>query len=95
MKKRPIEFLIYAAGVLLVLASLLILVQLDELWMPIFLLLKAVLIPLLIAIFISYLLYPIVERLHKRGLPRTVSLLLIYVLFLAALVWLCIKGHRF
>lgn len=36
VKKRPIEFLIYAAGVLLVLASLLILVQLDELWMPIF-----------------------------------------------------------
>lgn len=85
MKKRPIQFLIYAAGILLVLASLLILLQLDELWMPVFLLLKAVLIPLLIAIFISYLLYPIVERLHARGLPRTVSLLLIYVLFLAGL----------
>lgn len=75
MKKRPIQFLLYAAGVLLVLASLLILLQLDELWMPIFLLLKAVLIPLLIAIFISYLLYPIVERLHAGGLPRTVSLI--------------------
>lgn len=92
MKKRPIQFLIYAAGVLLVLASLLILLQLDELWMPVFLLLKAVLIPLLIAIFISYLLYPIVERLHARGLPRTVSLLLIYVLFFGGIGFAVYKG---
>ncbi|MDR6747155.1 MULTISPECIES: AI-2E family transporter [Bacillus] len=92
MKKRPIQFLIYAAGVLLVLASLLILLQLDELWMPIFLLLKAVLIPLLIAIFISYLLYPIVEKLHAGGLPRTVSLLLIYVLFFGGIGLAVYKG---
>ncbi|WP_353855115.1 AI-2E family transporter [Bacillus sp. Bos-x628] len=92
MKKRPIEFLIYASGVLLVLASLLILIQLDEIWMPIFLLLKAILIPLFIAIFITYLLYPIVERLHDQGLPRTFSLLLIYLLFFGGTGFAVYKG---
>ncbi|BBP91118.1 hypothetical protein BsIDN1_47360 [Bacillus safensis] len=72
---------------------MLILLQLDELWMPVFVLLKAVLIPLLIAIFfISYLLYPIVERLHARGLPRTISLLLIYVLFFGGIGFAVYKG---
>ncbi|MGE6629130.1 AI-2E family transporter [Bacillus sp. NPDC077027] len=92
MNRKPIEFVIYAAGTLLVLVSIYILVQLDELWMPLVILLKAVLIPLSLAIFISYLLYPIVERLHSTGLPRTISLLLIYLLFFGGVGFAVYKG---
>jgi predicted PurR-regulated permease PerM len=44
--------------------------------------LRVVVVPLAIAIIISYLLNPLVTRLERRGIRRGVSVLLIYVLFL-------------
>ncbi|MFF2480483.1 AI-2E family transporter [Paenibacillus sp. NPDC058071] len=47
--------------------------------------LKAVLAPFLIAMIISYVLNPIVTMLHARRVPRTMAVLLIYIVFCAAL----------
>ncbi|AWX22564.1 hypothetical protein CXF51_15575 [Bacillus subtilis subsp. subtilis] len=69
--------------------------MLDMLWSPFWLVIKTIFIPLIISIFISYLLLPVTEWLHGKGLPRTLSILVIYVLFLAGLAGRCIKGCLF
>jgi predicted PurR-regulated permease PerM len=43
--------------------------------------LSAVLTPFLISVIIAYLLNPLVHRLHRRGMPRGISILVIYILF--------------
>lgn len=47
--------------------------------------LKAVLMPFIIAMIISYILNPIVNSLNDRKVPRTLAVLLIYVIFIASL----------
>lgn len=44
--------------------------------------LKAVLLPFIVAMIISYILNPVVNVLHKRKMPRTVAVLLIYTMFI-------------
>lgn len=46
---------------------------------------KAVLAPFIIAMIISYVLNPVVVLLNRRKVPRTVAVLLIYVVFLGSL----------
>lgn len=46
---------------------------------------KAVLAPFIIAMIISYVLNPIVVLLNRRRVPRTVAVLLIYIVFLGSL----------
>lgn len=58
---------------------------LSPLFGYVFRFLKAVFTPFLIAIIISYLLNPIVNLLHKRKVPRTVAVLLIYTIFIASI----------
>ncbi|MCI4170730.1 AI-2E family transporter, partial [Bacillus spizizenii] len=53
----------------------------DMLWSPFWLVIKTIFIPLIISIFMSYLLLPVTEWLHGKGLPRTLSIRVIYVLF--------------
>lgn len=42
---------------------------------------KAIFIPFLISGFITYLLHPVIEKLHRTGVPRSISILIIYFLF--------------
>ncbi|MFT8318336.1 MAG: AI-2E family transporter [Sporolactobacillus sp.] len=51
-----------------------------------------VLFPFAVAGVIAYLLHPIVRRLHQAGMPRTLAILGIYVLFFGAAVFLFYKG---
>jgi predicted PurR-regulated permease PerM len=69
---------------LVFLGILFLLVQIHPLLHGLFVFLKAVLGPFLIAVIISYLLNPIVNMLADRGFPRSLSVLLIYSLFIAA-----------
>ncbi|HEU4962801.1 MAG TPA: AI-2E family transporter, partial [Bacilli bacterium] len=52
---------------------------------------KAVLTPFLISVIIAYLLNPLVGLLHKKGVPRGVSVVIIYALFFLLLVALLIN----
>ncbi len=54
--------------------------------------LKAIMIPFLIAVFITYLLHPIVEKLHASNLPRPISILIIYILFFGSVGYGFYKG---
>ena len=50
----------------------------------VFVFLKAVFAPFIIAMIISYVLNPVVHILHRRKVPRTVAVLLIYTVFVAS-----------
>ncbi|QNK60095.1 AI-2E family transporter [Paenibacillus sp. PAMC21692] len=67
------------------------LLQLKPLFATIYVFLKAVLGPFIIAMIISYVLNPIVTMLHERKVPRTIAVLLIYAVFCAAIAVLLVN----
>ncbi|WP_354005802.1 AI-2E family transporter [Fictibacillus terranigra] len=69
-----------------------LLLKLSPFWMPVLKTLKAVFIPFFIAVFITYLLHPLVEKLHHWGMPRTLAILLIYILFFGGIGYAVYKG---
>lgn len=84
MKKSVIWF--YRLGFLLLLFIVVFLFfKIKPIWLPVLAILYKLLIPFVLAAFISYLLHPVVEKLHKKGLYRSVSILLIYVVFFGGL----------
>ena len=82
-KSRGFLVLIYA---LLGLLLLFMLQQIKPMLGSTFSFLKAVLMPFLIAIIISYVLNPIVNTLNKRKVPRTAAILLIYFVFITCVI---------
>lgn len=66
--------------------------KLAPIWMPLLIVIKAVFIPFFIAVFITYLLHPLVEKLHKMGAPRSLAILFIYVLFFGGIGYGVYKG---
>ncbi|WP_458412402.1 AI-2E family transporter [Schinkia sp. CFF1] len=75
------KWLIRAATLLIIFLCIFVFLKLTPIWKPVFHIIFIVLLPLVIAGFITYLLLPIIEGLHHRGIPRTVSILSIYILF--------------
>ncbi|MDA1477381.1 AI-2E family transporter [Bacillus changyiensis] len=92
MLQKPVQLLLWVAICLLVLLTVYVFMMLDILWSPFWLIIKSIFIPLIISIFISYLLLPITEWLHGKGLPRTLSILIIYILFFGGVGWALYKG---
>lgn len=80
-KNRLFIVLIY---LLLVLAALYIFLLIKPLIMNVYVFLRAVLAPFLIAMIISYVLNPIVRLLNGRKVPRTIAVLLIYAVFITS-----------
>lgn len=79
MAKRDVLYKL--VFVLLALFIVYMLLQISPLLTSVFKFLKTVLLPFVIALVISYILNPIVTMLHKRKMPRTVAVLLIYTVF--------------
>ncbi|MBT2702227.1 AI-2E family transporter [Chryseobacterium sp. ISL-80] len=83
----------YRLGFLLLLFIVLfVFIKLQSLWVPVLQILISLLIPFSVAAFITYLLHPIVESLHQRGLHRGVSILIIYILFFGGAGFAFYKG---
>jgi predicted PurR-regulated permease PerM len=66
--------------------------KLQQIWFPIVSIIFIVLIPFIIAAFITYLLHPIVEKLHDAGLHRGVAVIIIYLLFFGGVGFAIYKG---
>ncbi|WP_274655098.1 AI-2E family transporter [Paenibacillus humicola] len=81
-KNRLFVWLVYTILGLIVLYLLLLL---KPIIVNIYVFLRAVLAPFLIAMIISYVLNPVVSLLHERKVPRTAAILLIYAVFCASL----------
>ncbi|MEM5598625.1 hypothetical protein AAHB53_24105 [Niallia circulans] len=80
---------------LLLFIVLFIFIKLSPIWLPILSLITKVITPFIIGAFFTYLLHPIVELLHKKGLHRGLSVAFIYILFLAGLDMQSIKVSQF
>lgn len=48
--------------------------------------------PFTIGAFITYLLHPLVENIHNRGIPRSLAIFLIYIIFFGVLGFALYKG---
>ncbi len=81
MRDKQIKWLLRITILLLGLLSVFVFLKLYSVWAPFFTMFKAILIPFLISAFITYLLHPIIEKLHRTGVPRSISILIIYFLF--------------
>ena len=66
---------------LLLIVIIFIFVKLKPIWLPVVDLIITILIPFMIAAFITYLLHPIIEKLHATGLHRGLAVVIIYLLF--------------
>lgn len=87
-KSRLFVWLIY---IILSLIAILLLLQIKPLIVNVYVFLRAVLAPFIIAMIISYVLNPIVTMLHERKVPRTIAVLLIYAVFCAVITVLLVN----
>lgn len=92
LKERYFKWLMRIGIFLLCLLSIYVFLKLRVLWDPFFIMIKAILLPFLISGFITYLLHPVIERLHATGVPRTLSILIIYTLFFGGIGYGLYKG---
>jgi predicted PurR-regulated permease PerM len=83
----------YRLGFLLLLFIVVfVFLKLQLFWMPILKIILTLLTPFLIAAFITYLLHPVVEGLHAKGLHRGIAVVLIYSLFFGGVGFALYKG---
>ncbi|WP_257346216.1 AI-2E family transporter [Pseudalkalibacillus decolorationis] len=93
MKKLfTVESLVRLGIVLLILLCGLVILKLRPFWHPVLDVILTIFVPFLIAIFITYLLHPIVEGLHKRGFPRSLAVLIIYFTFFGGIGFVIVKS---
>ncbi|MET3700002.1 predicted PurR-regulated permease PerM [Bacillus oleivorans] len=84
---------LYRLGIILLTFILIyIFLLIRSIWLPLLQIVFTVLTPFVISAFISYLLYPTVEKLHKQGLHRGLSIFIIYVLFFGSVGYGIYKG---
>lgn len=77
---------------LLVFIVIYVFLKLKPVWLPIIQTILIILSPFIISGFITYLLHPIVEKLHKNLLPRWAAILIIYLLFFGGVGFAVYKG---
>ncbi|MFZ3588269.1 AI-2E family transporter [Bacillus sp. DJP31] len=92
MKKINSNWLFRLLAILIALLCIYVFSKLEPLWSPILHVIIAILIPFLIATFITYLLHPLVEKIHSKRIPRLVAILIIYSLFFGGLAFAIYKG---
>lgn len=78
--------------VLLLLIAIYVLLKIRFVWLPILQVVLVILLPFLIGGFITYLLHPIVESIHEKGMHRGLAIFLIYVLFFGGIGVALYKG---
>jgi predicted PurR-regulated permease PerM len=77
---------------LLLLIVLFIFLKIRFVWLPVVRILVIILLPFFIGGFITYLLHPVVEKLHEKGLHRGLAIFLIYFLFFGGIGFALYKG---
>ncbi|ANB58974.1 hypothetical protein GFC29_1839 [Anoxybacillus sp. B7M1] len=92
MQNEQMRFFIRLTKMLLVVILLYFIMRLRDFWLPILRLIVTVLTPFIIAAFIAYLLHPLVEHIHKRGIPRALAILMIYIVFFGGVGYGAYKG---
>lgn len=92
MKNRSISLLIRLSIILLAILIVYTMMKISPVWAPLLDTIRAVSFPFMIAALITYLLHPLVERLHQQGLSRTIAIAFIYILFFVVTGFAIYKG---
>jgi predicted PurR-regulated permease PerM len=92
VQNEHIHFFIRLTKMLLIVIFIYFVMRLREFWFPFVKMLLTALTPFIIAAFITYLLHPLVEKIHQKGLPRALAILMIYSLFFGGVGYGLYKG---
>ncbi|MBM7660717.1 putative PurR-regulated permease PerM [Bacillus mesophilus] len=92
MKNINTNWLIRILTLLLFLLCIYVFLKLEPFWTPIYQVALAIFIPFLIASFITYLLHPLIEKIHAYNIPRPIAILIIYGLFFGGIALGLYKG---
>ncbi|GHH97119.1 AI-2E family transporter [Neobacillus kokaensis] len=83
----------YRIGFLLLLLIVIyFFLKIRSVWLPILQVAAIIATPFVIAGFITYLLHPIVEKLHEKGLKRGLAIIFIYIIFFGGIGIALYKG---
>jgi len=74
------------------LVAIYLFMKISPIFGHLFFFIKGLFLPFLIAIVISYLLHPIVTMLHDRGVPRSIAVLIIYIVFFGSVTIISLKA---
>ncbi|WP_066063942.1 AI-2E family transporter [Neobacillus soli] len=77
---------------LLLLIAIYVFLKIRFVWIPILRVAAIIILPFIIGGFITYLLHPIVEKLHEKGLHRGLAIFLIYFIFFGGIGFCLYKG---
>jgi predicted PurR-regulated permease PerM len=92
LREQQLLSFVRLGKILLLIVIVYLIIRLKAIWLPIFDLLFTVIIPFAIAGFITYLLHPLIENIHERGLPRALAILIIYIIFFGGIGYGLYKG---
>jgi predicted PurR-regulated permease PerM len=92
MKNINTNWLVRILTLLLFLLCIYVFLKLEPFWTPIYQVVLAIFIPFLIASFITYLLHPLIEKIHAYNIPRPIAILIIYGLFFGGIALGLYKG---
>jgi predicted PurR-regulated permease PerM len=87
LMKKEIGFLTRAVTILVVSLLFYVIYLLYPFWGPILRIILYASCPFLLGILLAYLLYPLVEWLTSKGLPRVYTIFLLYFLFIGGGLW--------
>ncbi|WP_026906296.1 AI-2E family transporter [Paucisalibacillus globulus] len=91
--KKPVNFLYWIISGILLFLFIFLLVKLFPYYKAFFSFLWHLAVPFLIAALIAYLLYPIVQKIHQYNIPRSIAILLIYLLFFGVMGYLIYRVY--
>ncbi|MGL4521646.1 MAG: AI-2E family transporter [Bacilli bacterium] len=83
---------LYIGITLLTLCTIYVFVQLSPVYEPVLTLINSIIFPFGLALFISFLLVPLVRGLMRFNIPKLVSILIIYSFFIILIVYGLYKG---
>ncbi|MDR7073608.1 AI-2E family transporter [Fictibacillus barbaricus] len=94
-KDKRLKWVYRLTFLVLLFLCLYLLMKLNPLYTPFLNAIKGVFLPFFLAALITYLLHPVVEYIHEKGMPRFVAILVIYFLFFGGLAYGIIKGFPY
>jgi predicted PurR-regulated permease PerM len=92
MKQVPVIWFYRLGIVLLSFLCVYVFFKIQFLWVPVVKVVFTALTPFIIAGFITYLLHPIIEKLHQSGVPRPLAIFIIYLFFFGGVGYGLYKG---
>ncbi|SDQ47417.1 Predicted PurR-regulated permease PerM [Virgibacillus subterraneus] len=90
---KPLDLLYWAITGIVVFLFIFLFVKLSPIFGDFFSFLWYLLSPFLIAILIAYLVYPVIKKMHHFNIPKSIAILIIYLLFFGGTAYLIYRVY--